>query len=137
MTDVVRRTADARNTGRRVAGAVALVLAGVAGGWLASQAQVAGKPDVKLLLENDRVRVREIVLPPGSSTGRHKHQVPELSYSFTDGPLRITAPGSEPVIEQWHAGEARWRDAGVEHEIANAGDQPMRVLVIDVKTVNP
>jgi quercetin dioxygenase-like cupin family protein len=137
MSDVARRTADARSSGRRVAGAVALILAGVAGGWLASQAQVAGKADVKLLLENDSVRVREIVLPPGSSTGQHRHQVPELSYSFTEGSLRVTAPGGEPVIEQWHAGEARWRVAGVEHEIANAGEQPMRVLVIDVKTVNP
>ena len=125
---------------RGIATATALVLSGVAGGWLASTAQDAPpppRPAVKLLLENDRVRVREIVLPPGSSTGHHKHQVPELSYAFTDGPLRVVAPGVEPVVEQWHAGEARWRDAGVEHEIANAGEQPMRVLVIDVKSVSP
>jgi quercetin dioxygenase-like cupin family protein len=124
---------DPSTGGRRLAHRLALVLAGVAGGWLVSQAQVASKPDVKLLLENDHVRVREIVLPPGSSTGVHRHQVPELAYAFTAGPLRVTAPGADPVVEQWQAGQARWREAGVEHDIANAGDEPMRVLVIDVK----
>jgi len=77
--------------------------------------------------------MREIVLPPGSSTGQHTHKVPELSYAFTDGALRVTAPGAEPVVEQWHAGEAHWRDAAVTHDVTNAGDADMRVLVIDVK----
>jgi hypothetical protein len=75
--------------------------------------------------------------PTGSSTGQHTHRYPELAYVFTDGRLRVSTPGAEPVVEQWHAGEARWREAGVTHDLANAGDQPMRVLVIDVKTANP
>ena len=116
--------------------AAALVVSIAAGGaWYASRAADAhpARPQVKLLLENDRVRMREIVLPPGSSTGQHTHKVPELSYAFTDGALRVVSPGTQPVVEQWHAGEAHWRDAGVSHDIANVGDADMRVLVIDVK----
>jgi quercetin dioxygenase-like cupin family protein len=119
----------------RVAAAVVAVIAASGGAWYASRADEApaARPQVKVLLENDRVRMREILLPPGSSTGQHTHKVPELSYAFTDASLKVTVPGSAPVIEQWHAGEAHWRDAGVTHEIANAGDRDARVLVIDVK----
>ena len=106
---------------------------------MVSRAQVSAsppRPEVKLLLENDRVRVREIVLPPGSSTGQHTHQFPELAYVVTDGSLGLSAPGSEPVVEHWRAGEARWREAGATHELTNAGVEPMRVLAIDVKTTS-
>ena len=132
---------DATLTLLRRSSIVGGVLAvGLGGGWMVSRAQspvAAPHPEVKVLLENDRVRMREIVLPPGSSTGQHTHRYPELAYVFTDGRLRVSTPGAEPVVEQWHAGEARWREAGVTHDLANAGDQPMRVLVIDVKTANP
>jgi quercetin dioxygenase-like cupin family protein len=123
---------------RRISIGVSVLAVGVGGGWMVSRAQAPGPaphPEVKVLLENDRVRMREIVLPPGSSTGQHTHQFPELAYVFTDGRLRVSTPGAEPVTEQWHAGEGRWREAGVTHDIAKAGDQPMRVLVIDVKTL--
>jgi quercetin dioxygenase-like cupin family protein len=111
------------------------VLSAAAGGWLVSNADTPppAKPQVSVLLENDRVRVREIVLPAGAATGQHTHQVPELSYSFTDGPIQVTAPGAEPVVEQWVAGQARWRDAGVTHDVRNIGSADMRVIVIDVK----
>ena len=133
--------ADARLTLlRRISIAVSAVAVGLGGGWMVSRAQspvAPPHPEVKVLLENDRVRMREIVLPPGSATGQHTHQYPELAYVFTDGRLRVSTPGAEPVTEQWHAGEARWREAGVTHDLANTGDQPMRVLVIDVKTPRP
>jgi quercetin dioxygenase-like cupin family protein len=119
-----------------IAGSVLAV--GLGGGLMVSRAQAptaAPRPAVKLLIENDRVRVREIVLPPGGSTGQHTHQVPELAYVFTEGTVKVSTPRAKPVIEQWPAGVARWRDAGVTHELTNAGDQPMRVLVIDVKDV--
>ena len=125
---------------RHVSSAIGLLAAGLGGGWMVSRAQipeVVPHPVVKVLVDNDRVRMREIVLAPGSSTGQHTHQVPELAYVFTDGPLRVSVPGAEPVIEHWHAGEARWREAGITHELTNIRNQPMRVLVIDVKTVSP
>jgi len=113
---------------------------GLGGGWMVSRAQEpvsTPRPSVKLLLENEHVRVREIELPPGGSTGQHTHQVPELAYVFTAGTVKVSTPGAKPVLEHWLAGEARWRDAGVTHELMNAGDQPMRVLVIDMKDARP
>jgi quercetin dioxygenase-like cupin family protein len=121
---------------RRGSIAGSLLAIGVGGGWMVSRAQVPAskpRPAVRLLLENEHVRVREIELPPGGSTGSHTHQVPELAYVFTEGTVKVSSPGAKPVIEHWPAGEARWRDAGVTHELVNAGDRPMLVLVIDVK----
>ena len=119
---------------RRAALGTLIVLVAAAGGWLVSNADTPpAKPQVSVLLENERVRVREIVLPAGSATGQHSHQVPELSYAFTGGPMEIAAPGAEPVVEQWVAGQARWRAAGITHDVRNVGSADMRVLVIDVK----
>jgi quercetin dioxygenase-like cupin family protein len=121
---------------RRAGFAALAVLSAAAGGWLVSNAETSpatATPQVSVLLENERVRVREIVLPAGAATGQHTHQVPELSYSFTDGPIQVSVPGAEPVVEQWVAGQARWRDAGVTHDVRNIGSADMRVIVIDVK----
>jgi quercetin dioxygenase-like cupin family protein len=120
--------------------ACGLLALGLGAGWMVSRAQepvATPRPAARLLLENEHVRVREIELPPGGSTGQHTHQVPELAYVFTEGTVKVTKPGEKPVIEHWPAGDARWRDAGVTHELTNAGDQPMRVLVIDVKDARP
>ena len=132
MTDVVRCTADARNTGHRVAGAVALVLAGVAGGWLASQAQVAGKPDVKLLLENDHVRVLQYTLLPGALDHWHTHP-PRVGYVLSGAKIRVTeAAGSHQDYDE-KTGDTYWGDFSPLHDTLNMDTKPYIALLVEVK----
>ena len=88
-------------------------------------------PDVKVLLENDRVRVLESKLKPGEVEGMHTH--PEyIAYFLTPTTVEITTPDGKSVVKKPPAGKVLY-GTGAEHRIKNVGDTLQRVLVIEIK----
>jgi quercetin dioxygenase-like cupin family protein len=88
-------------------------------------------PDVKVLLENDRVRVLESKLKPGEVEGMHTH--PEyIAYFLTPTTVEITTPDGKSVVKKPPAGKVLY-GKGAEHRIKNVGDTLQRVLVIEIK----
>ena len=88
-------------------------------------------PDVKVLLENDRVRVLESKLKPGEVEGMHTH--PEyIAYFLTPTTVEITTPDGKSVVKKPPAGKVLY-GSGAEHRIKNVGDTLQRVLVIEIK----
>jgi len=88
-------------------------------------------PDVKVLLENDRVRVLESTLKPGEVEGMHTH--PEyIAYFLAPTTLEITTPDGKSVVKKPPAGKVLY-GTGAEHQIKNVGDTLQRVLVIEIK----
>lgn len=75
------------------------------------------------VLENERVQVTEWRLPPGATTGRHRHELDLLVMPMTSGRLKLHGdePG-EAVTAEIEAGRPFWRNAGVEHDVENVGD---------------
>ena len=88
-------------------------------------------PSMKILLENDRVRVQEHFLKPGEKIALHEH--PEkVIYAINDWKVRETlADGTIRVVEG-KAGTARWGKATT-HAVENIGATEVRNIVIELK----
>lgn len=122
-----------RNTGANVAEILVVERTGVelpAEGQVAGGSEAAPSPPEhsRVLLENEAVRVAEIALEPGQSTGRHGggHRV---VVSLSDYTLRWTEGEAEPVEVSWSQGQTHWHGPA-EHEAENAGEGPARYLVV-------
>jgi len=88
-------------------------------------------PDVKVLLENDRVRVLESKLKPGEVEGMHTH--PEyIAYFLAPTTVKITTPDGKSSVKKPPAGKVLY-GKGAKHRIENVGDTLQRVLVIEIK----
>src|SRR5436190_7273814 len=77
-----------------VAGAGALVrgpLMAAAAAGLLPQAGGKSQSSVKIVLENARVRVRDVTFPPGV-TGMHTHELPHVGIAIQGGTLVFRYP---------------------------------------------
>ncbi|MEX2142500.1 MAG: hypothetical protein WD894_24820 [Pirellulales bacterium] len=95
-------------------------------------------PDVgtRLLFENDRVRVWDLQLAPGESTGLHRHTNDFLYVVIGDGALQTAfADGSRDSPREMRDGDVRYREVADEsvHEAINAGDGKWRNIVVELK----
>ena len=82
-------------------------------------------------VENALVRVTEWQFEPGAATGHHRHEFDYVVVPLVDGLLRIIAAGAESNAEL-RKGVAYFRKAGVEHDVINAGDQPLAFVEIEL-----
>ena len=90
----------------------------------------------RLLFENDRVRVWDLRLEPGESTGLHKHDSDYLYVVIGDGTLQRGDPdGTKHPPNEMKDGDVRFRtiDGDDVHEAINAGDTPWRNIVVELK----
>jgi quercetin dioxygenase-like cupin family protein len=93
-------------------------------------AQTAGK-NIKVLLDNEKVRVLELQMPPGGKTGMHSHG-DNIVYFITGGKATQTsADGTTKEMER-KAGEAMW-SGPVTHDTQNTGTEPVKTLIIELK----
>ena len=127
------------HTGRRtffagmLAGAVVMASAIAFGGIITNAAQPA-KYSIKVVLENDRVRVRDVTFPPGvMDTGMHTHDLPHVGVILTQGSLVFTEAGKSETTN-FDAGSVGFRAANVTHQVANPGKAPMHVIEVELKS---
>jgi beta-alanine degradation protein BauB len=85
----------------------------------------------KVLLDNDRVRVIEVVNEPGGKVPMHSHP-PYIAYALTSGTEKLTSPDGKVVINHIKAGHATWSN-GATHTGQNIGKSEIRVLLIELK----
>ena len=88
----------------------------------------------KVVLENDRVRVRDVTFPAGvMDTGMHTHDLPHVGVILTAGALVFTESGKPTETATFEAGSVGYRAANVTHQVANPGKTPMRVIEVELK----
>ena len=93
----------------------------------------AGAPStVKVVLENDRVRVRDVTFPPGSS-GMHTHELAHVGVVIQGGTLVFKYPDGKSETAKLEPGGVGYRDANVSHEPVNTGTTPVRVIEVELK----
>ena len=90
------------------------------------------KPAVKVLLENDKVRVREVVFAPGSGD-THTHPWAHVGVILTKGQLAFADAGKPEEVVDFEAGSVGFREAKVTHLARNPGKAPMKVIEVEVK----
>lgn len=97
---------------------------------------VSNQVGSQLLFENDRVRVWDLRLAPGESTGQHRHSSDYFYVVIGDGELQgISADGTAKEPRQMQDGEVHFRTVNGEdtHAAVNTGDQPWRNIVVELK----
>lgn len=96
-----------------------------------AQDRAAAIPDMKVLLENECVRMQFHDVAAGEKTPMHSH--PRYAvYVFNPYKARITLADGTQVISEHKAGEAFWKDAS-QHVVENIGNTPIHNLVIELK----
>lgn len=89
----------------------------------------------RLLFENDRVRVWDLTLAPGESTGQHRHAADYFYVVIGGGNLQgVGADGVKGEPRPMADGEVRWRDIDGEdvHEAINTGTEPWRNIIVEL-----
>ena len=90
----------------------------------------------RLLFENERVRVWDLQLAPGESTGVHRHERDYLYVVIGDGRLQAAdADGKRREASDMKDGEVRFNEVDGEavHEAFNVGDGSWRNIIVELK----
>jgi uncharacterized RmlC-like cupin family protein len=117
-----------------------LVLGSVLVTWAGATAASSGPADTqtaatstaKVVLENARVRVRDVTFPPGV-TGMHTHELPHVGIVIQGGTLTFRYPDGKSETMKLDTGGVGFREANVSHEPTNPGTAPVRVIEVELK----
>ncbi len=102
-----------------------------------NEQSVSSQVGTKLLFENDRVRVWDLRLAPGESTGLHRHSTDYFYVVIGDGELQpVDADGNKDEPRKMKDSEVHFRniDGQDVHEAINAGDSTWRNIVVELKS---
>jgi quercetin dioxygenase-like cupin family protein len=114
-----------------------VLLAALALGF-ATQTAMAGEKmsttagNVKVLLDNDRLRVVEATRHPGTKVPMHTHPT-FLAYYFSPAKVRLTSSDGRVTEKDVPAGKLLWFPKGVTHALEVIGTTDQHVLVIELK----
>ena len=93
----------------------------------------AGKYKSRVVLENERVRVKEVVFPANvTRTGPHTHDLAHVGVILTAGSLMFTESGKSETVK-FASGDVGFRPAQVTHDVGNPGAADMRVIEVELK----
>jgi hypothetical protein len=89
----------------------------------------------RLLFENDRVRVWEMVLHPGESSTRHVHESDYLFVYLTRSKLKLKQGGSPEETSEQAPGFVQYTDvgSGIAHCVENVGSGDHREILVELK----
>ena len=96
-------------------------------------ASASAAPAPKIVLENARVRVRDVTFPPGVSAGMHTHDLAHVGVVIQGGTLVFKYPDGKSETAKLDAGGVGFREANVTHEPTNPGKTPVRVIEVELK----
>ena len=86
---------------------------------------------VKMLLENDKVRVLEFAVKPGEETGMHSHPN-HVIYFLADGKMMTTMSDGTSSEMEVKAGDTHWSEP-VTHNNKNVGKTDAHAIVVELK----
>lgn len=92
---------------------------------------VVNPKTVKLKFENDRVRVLEALLPPGTKEQMHSHPAC-LIYALEGGQFRNYAADGTTSEGSFKSGDVTYREP-LTHAAENIGDKPMHLILVELK----
>jgi beta-alanine degradation protein BauB len=89
------------------------------------------EPEVQV--DNDETRVVRWTLAPGTAIGHHRHELPYLVVPVIGGTLTFTRDGNDTPVELV-PGEAQFRPAGIEHDVANRSTATVAFIEVEFKS---
>jgi beta-alanine degradation protein BauB len=110
---------------------VSLALAFGAGTVMAQDVAKLSPTDIKVLVDNDKVRVLEILHKPGAKEPMHSHPA-AVSVYLSDFKLKVTSPDGKTIERIVKNGEVKWNEA-LTHAVENIGTTDQHVIMIELK----
>lgn len=98
---------------------------------VAQDLAVTAGDQAKVVLDNEKVRVIELEIPPGGKTGMHAHGDNLVVY-LTGGDATQTTSDGTSTTRHSEEGQVTW-SGPVVHETTNTGAQAVKVLVVELK----
>ncbi len=111
--------------------AAAISLGAAAATWATAQDRAAVVPGMKVLLDNDCVRVQYHDVAVGQKVPMHSHPT-YVVYTLKPFKARITLPDGTQRISERKAGEAYWNEA-LSHSVENVGSTDIHNLIVEMK----
>lgn len=110
----------------------AVVLAALAPAASAAQDRALVIPGMKVLLNNDCVRVQYHDVGVGQTAPMHSHPA-YIVYTLQPFRALITLPDGTQRISEHKAGEAYWNPP-ITHSVRNLGKRPIHNLIVEMKS---
>jgi hypothetical protein len=89
-----------------------------------------------VLFENGRVRVWEMTLAPGQASDWHTHLHDYVFVNLTPAKISLKVSDREPISRRLDDGFAQYvavgPDGEAQHQLINAGDTPLRQILIEL-----
>ena len=98
-----------------------------------SNDSVRVKATGNIQVDNERVRVTEYTFKSGAETAFHRHEWDYVVVPQTDGKLLLVDGEGKETMADLSKGVSYYRKAGVEHNVINAGNQPLLFVEIEMK----
>ena len=92
---------------------------------------VVNSKTIRVRFENNRVRVLEAILPPGTKEQVHSHPA-YVSYVLEGGRYRNYAADGKVTEGTFQTGDVVYRDP-LTHAAENIGDKPMHFILVELK----
>ena len=115
----------------RKAGAAIVAGLGLLATSAIAQDRASVVPGMKVLLNNDCVRVQFHDVGVGESIPMHSHPA-YVVYTMNAFKAEITLPDGTKRISEHKAGEAYWNPP-ISHAVKNLGDAPVHNLIVEIK----
>jgi quercetin dioxygenase-like cupin family protein len=96
-----------------------------------AQDRAAAVPEMKVLLQNDRVRVQYHDVAVGETTPMHSHPA-YVAYVLGDYTAKAILPDGREVPLSRKKGDTFFNEATT-HRIANTGTTPIHNLIVELK----
>ncbi len=91
-----------------------------------------GSVDVKVLLDNDELKVSEATRSPGTIVPMHTH--PKFfAYYIDAAKVKLTSPAGKETVKNIPAGKFLWFPEGTSHALEVMGTANQHVLVVEWK----
>ena len=116
---------------------IAFVLGILVGGLGVMRSQQAATATQRIMqFENDDVKVWKSIVVPNAPLSMHRHEHGRVIIALRGGTMKIVEQNGASEAHVWDTGKAYWLPAnapGTMHADVNAGDQPMEVMVVELK----
>jgi hypothetical protein len=116
---------------------VSFVLGVLMGGVGIVRSQQSGAVTQRIVqFENEDVKVWKSVVVPHAPLTMHRHEHGRVIIPLKGGMMKIVENSGASEAHVWETGKAYWLPAnapGTMHADVNAGDQPIEVMVVELK----
>jgi len=89
--------------------------------------------DPRVKVDNDLVRVLNVVDQPQTPSALHRHELNWVMVYLSSGDLTVRYQGGKTDEQHWKAGQVAWSPAGGMHTRENVGAEPLHIIEVELK----